>query len=60
MCAVHTEDEFVQMVEDRMQTDCKEMDYALWTKMELEEWRGKIMQCVKKARFLGQSRPLLL
>lgn len=59
VCAVHTEEEFMQMVEERLQTDCKEMEYELWTEGEVMEWRRKLLQCVKKARFLGYTRPSL-
>ena len=56
-CAVHSDREFVQMMETRLRLDCRELGFELWTEEQLLGWRWKLMRCVKKARFLGKPRP---
>ncbi|KAL5485813.1 hypothetical protein ACEPAI_6855 [Sanghuangporus weigelae] len=50
-CANYTEDEFVQMVEERLHIDCPEMEYDHYPERAKAEWRARLSDCVRKAKY---------
>ena len=50
-CASYTEEEFVRMVEERLRIDCPEMEYDHYPERAKAEWRARLRDCVRKARY---------
>lgn len=56
-CARYAENDFVRMVEERLRKDCAEIDYEHFPPRAMEEWRARLRDCVRKARYqLGAQR----
>ncbi|EJD06615.1 uncharacterized protein FOMMEDRAFT_17113 [Fomitiporia mediterranea MF3/22] len=50
-CAKYSEDDFAQMVERRLRVDCPVMDYDHYPERAMSEWRTRLRECVRKARY---------
>lgn len=51
-CAQYDEETFARMVEGRLRTDCPQMEYEKFPERAMQEWRMRVRDCVRKAKFL--------
>lgn len=54
------EEVFVGLLEERLKKDCPQMEYEKFSDRALQEWRMRVRDCARKAKFLlSTPQPML-
>lgn len=55
-CSQYDEAHYAYLIEQRLMIACPDMDYEYYPERAMQEWRARLMDCVRKAKYMASSR----